>query len=127
MTPQSSPVARAIAELETERANLATRLEKVDAAIATLRDLFHLPVVRHANGNGNGNGHHADPDVDAKIRAALKSGPLSPRALAAAIGVARVELRGRIRELERAGVLACSGATASRRVALAAAAAKEAP
>jgi hypothetical protein len=127
MTPQSSPVARAIAELETERANLATRLDKVDVAIASLRELFHLPAAVARPRGSNGNGHPHDPDVDARIRAALKTGPLSPGALGAAVGLERAELRVRIRELEHAGVLACSGATASRRIALAGAPAKEAP
>jgi hypothetical protein len=48
MTPASngSPIARAIAELETEKSNLAARSAKVDEAIAALRTLFHLPVAR---------------------------------------------------------------------------------
>lgn len=42
----SSPIATAIAALETEKANLLARVAKVDQAIANLRDLFHLPAER---------------------------------------------------------------------------------
>ena len=122
-------------ELETERAHLATRLTKVDEAIATMRELFHLPGVvtaarkvpkpRKAPAT-NGNGHHATPSVEA-IRAALRKGPLSPGALAEQLGVSPYRLHNSVAKLEAQGVLVSSGATATRRIALAGSPAKEVP
>ena len=43
MSPTSSHIGRVIDELEAEREHLTARLAKVDAAIATMRELFHLP------------------------------------------------------------------------------------
>jgi predicted Rossmann fold nucleotide-binding protein DprA/Smf involved in DNA uptake len=120
MTTISSPIARAIAELETEAANLQARLVKVQEAIGVLRNLFHLPatpvtaIVTAAT------------DIDGQILAALAEQPLSPATLAANVGVDRHTLRTHIVELERAGKVVSSGATHDRRIALAAPAAKEA-
>jgi len=121
----TSPIARAIAELETERDNLRARIAKVETALASLRELFHLPADRHAKAPSNGNGH--DASIDAKIRAALAHGPLSPSKLAKAVGMNRPTLRTFVADLERTGVIVSTGATANRRIALAADAAKEAP
>lgn len=124
----NSPIAAALEQLQLERTNLLARVEKVDAAIATLRDLFHLPTERtigKVTAAVNGNGHGA-LTTDA-IRAALARGPLSPGDLAAALDVGRVPLRHRVAALEREGLLVSTGTTASRLVALAGTPAKEAP
>jgi hypothetical protein len=123
----TSPIARAIAELETERENLRVRIVKVDTAIASLRELFHLPADRLATAPAPSNGNGHDTGINAKIRAALAHGPLSPSALATAVGMERHTLRTFIADLERTGTIVSSGATANRRIALAADAAKEAP
>src|SRR5262245_26991697 len=105
MTP-SSPIARAITELESERANLTARLAKVDAAIATLRDLFHLPAQRAKSDS-------VPLEIETLIRAALAAGPLSPGALSEAVHVRRDLLRPHLKDLERRGLLVCRGATAN--------------
>jgi len=128
----SSPIARAIAELETERRNLQSRLGKVDDAIASLRALFHLPAPTEPKPKSEPRASTPAPrsssnggDTVAAIRAALSHGPLSPGALAKAVGLDRPVLRIQLRALERDGVVVSTGTTVSRRVALASAAAKE--
>jgi biotin operon repressor len=140
---RQSPIARAVAELLTERDNLRARLEKVDAAIAAVRDAFHLPSeprVKRASASASprttreaaepsGNGHAGELSVDA-IRAALREGPLSPGALAKALNVSRHRLRIHVAQLEEKGIVASTGKTAGRLVGLPShkgAAAKEVP
>jgi len=119
MTTLNSPIARAIAELETEAANLQARLVSVQEAIGVLRKLFHLPATPMAAAGGAS-------DIDDRILAALAEQPQSPATLAANVGVDRHILRTHIVDLERAGKVVSSGATHDRRIALAAPAAKEA-
>jgi DNA-binding transcriptional ArsR family regulator len=137
----SSPIARAIAELETERENLVARLAKVDAGIATMRDLFHLP----ANGQprkartgppreliSRGPASEAEPTRKAdklkdRIRAALTKGPMTPGDLATKLGIERPALRYQVKQLEDAGELVSTGTTADRQIALTGTPAKEAP
>jgi hypothetical protein len=128
VTPiNGSPIARAVAELETERDHLTARLGKVNEAIATMRELFHLPqprngtaqpkaATRRAPALHNGNGH-GDVTIDA-IRAALAAGPMRPGDLAAQLNMDRAALRVIVRGLEADGVLVSSGTTMSRRIAL---------
>jgi hypothetical protein len=133
--PTESHIARAIEELTTERAMLQARIGKIDAALAHMRELFHLPGPKprraptpasSGNGHANGNGH-STLSVEA-IRSALQNGPLSPGDLSAALGVERAKLRLALKQYETAGVIVSTGATGNRRVALAAGApAKEAP
>ena len=132
-----SPIARALAELTTERENLAARLAKVDAAIDTLRDLFHLkaerpaPKVRAvlspAPPSSNGNGHGRGDKLKDKIRAALVHGPLDPNALAAKVGLKRPALLYHTSQMKKAGVLVAIGQSNATQYALAGRAAKEAP
>lgn len=132
----SSPIVAALAQLQLERDNLAARLEKVDALIVSMRDVFHLPRVPNGNGhvakvNGHGrarpkSGRRPSLDVDA-FRAALRNGPMAPRDLAAALHVNLAKLRYNVAKLEDEGVLIATGTTASRRIALAGRPAKEAP
>lgn len=131
----ASPIAAALEQLELERANLAARLDKVDALIASMRDVFHLPRGPRLNGHAHAkvekaarpakNGH-GSISTDA-IRAALRRGPMSPGALAAALQVPRARLGYHVTKLEEQGVLTTSGTTASRRIALADRPAKEDP
>jgi biotin operon repressor len=125
LMPSANPIASAIAALETERAHLQARLAKVEEAIATMRELFHLPGARRKTAPANGNGH--DRDTAAKIRAALTAGPMAPGALAAELGVTRAALRYYVQALEQQGVVISKGTTVSRRIALAGHPAKEAP
>jgi DNA-binding transcriptional ArsR family regulator len=119
-----SPITRAIAELETEREHLKARLGKVDEAIASLRDLFHLPAkpvpIRPTIVSAT------ERDVPAAIVSALTAKPLSPAELASAVGVDRHTLRQHVIALERAGKVVSTGVTVDRQIALAAAAPKEA-
>lgn len=133
MTAPASPIARAIAELEAEKANLAARAAKVDEAIASLRSLFHLPAPPVATKPRRVNGHRSHGsdghggETETAIRAALAHGPLSPMALSTAVGIVRPVLRIHVKRLEAAGAIVSSGTTASRRIALAGRPAKEAP
>lgn len=135
MTSQS-PLVRAIAELVTERENLAARLAKVDRLIADMRDIFHLPGERSAakprasapevagtNGHGSGKG----AATKAAIRAALKGGPLAPAELSKRLDQPEARLNYHLRQLEQAGVVVRTGVRTSRRIALAGTPAKEAP
>lgn len=127
-----SPIARAIAELETEKSNLAARCAKVDEAIASLRSLFHLPAAAVTKPAKSAKSKPAAPAAigpvsAAAVRAALANGPLSPGALARAVGTDRVNLRYVVRQLEEDGTIVSSGTTAARRLALAGKPAKEAP
>lgn len=135
----ASPIATAIAALELERENLSARLQKVDAAIVSMRELFHLPkppakangaapAAKRARGKASAsvNGHRITLDVDA-VRNALRRGPMAPGALAEELGVDRARLRYQLAKLEEQGVVAMSGTTAARRIALADGSAKEAP
>lgn len=135
--PTQSHIGRAIEELESERTHLAARLQKVNEAIATMRELFHLPSIaapkakgapasNRANGTGHGNARmHL---TDTAITAALKAGPMATRALAQAIGVRGGPLNYRLRALERDGVIHSTGAGKGKTVTLAGSApAKEAP
>ena len=133
-----NPVATAVAALEQERDNLAARLQKVDTAIASMRELFHLPKPP-AKANGHtpaprrrvappaaSNGHRVTLDVGA-VREALRNGPMAPGALAARLRVDRARLRYQLTKLEEQGIVSLSGTTAARRVALADGSAKEEP
>jgi DNA-binding transcriptional ArsR family regulator len=130
-TIASSPIAQALAQLELERANLAARLEKVDALIVSMRDVFHLPKAsatvkefpRAKPAHTNGHGRVSD---DA-IRAALAGGPMAPGELADKLGLERSVVRYHVKQLEDAGELVSTGTTMSRRIALRDRPAKEAP
>lgn len=123
----ASPIARAVSELETEKANLMARVEKVDQAIASLRALFHLPTNGRAAAPATPAPRAKSDTTTAAIRAALSNGPLSPGALATAVGIERPVLRIHVKRLEADGAIVSSGTTASRRIALAGRPAKEAP
>jgi DNA-binding transcriptional ArsR family regulator len=134
MPPSTSHIGRAITELEAERAHLSARLAKLDEAITTMRALFHLPRVeagartltrRHAAPASNGNGH--DTDTARRILHVLAAGAMSPREISARLGIDRSHLRRPLKELELAGVIVATGATANRRLALAGPPAKEVP
>src|SRR5690349_14928793 len=100
-TAPRSHIANAVTELLAERDHLAARLAKVDAVIAGMREVFHLPATparvhgKHttvsppANGSGIVNGERARIS-DALVRIALQNGPLSPE-----IGRAHSELQSR--------------------------------
>lgn len=134
-----SPVAAAIAALEMERDNLSSRLQKVDAAIVSMRELFHLPKPaaklnghaapvrreRSVKAQASNNGHRGF-DVDA-VRKALRSGPMPPRELAAALNMTPANLGYHAKKLQAQGVVTMSGTSAARRIALADGSAKEAP
>jgi DNA-binding transcriptional ArsR family regulator len=138
----TSRIAKVVEELVAEREHLSARIAKVDAAIATMQDLFHLPDAPRAQARrnkkdpasdhkrssrkGSSNGH-GELSADA-IRAALKQGPLSPGALAEQLAVERSTLRYHLKQLEEDGLVVSTGVTAGRRVALAPhRTAKEAP
>lgn len=132
-----SPIARALAELTTERENLAARLAKVDAAIETLRDLFHLKAERQApkvrairvaaTPAHSSNGHGKSDKTKDAIRAALAHGPLDPNALAAKVGLKRPALAYHTKQMKAAGALVSTGATNAIQYALAGRQPKEAP
>ena len=140
MSTVSSPIARVIAELETERANLTVRLEKVDAAIATMRELFHLPNgkplakarepkhsgIRKARVPAETNGKGKGDTLKAAIRSALEHGPLTPAELETKRD-RRYTPTSRVAQLEADGLVVATGNTASRSIALAGKPAKEAP
>jgi DNA-binding transcriptional ArsR family regulator len=126
-----SHIARAVAELEAEELHLAARLEKVRTAIAAVRSACHLPATRKAPAtrtkrsepSADGNGRRrtkAKLSADA-VRAALRNGPLSPGELVSALGIERAQLRRLLVRFEEQGLVTSTGATASRRIALAAA------
>lgn len=126
-------VAGAIESLVAEREQLASRLQKVDAAISAVREAFHLPQPAPARPERtpsptkkNGNGRSSELTVDA-ITKALKAGPMKPGDLSSALGVERARLRSRLAEMETRGVVVSTGVTMSRRVALAGSRPKEAP
>jgi hypothetical protein len=131
-----SPIAAALAQLQLERANLTARLAKVDEAIVTLGDLFHLPttalptrnmkVTDASHQSSKGSNGHAHELSDA-IRAALKSGPMAPGELAAQLKIDRQALRYHVKQLEADRIVVSSGTTAARRIALAGRPAKEVP
>ena len=115
----------AIDALQEERENLSARLVKVDAAIANMRDLFHL--APKAPRQPRSSEHVAKTIAkngartklpDEAILSALRRGPLSPGALVAALGADRAVLRRRCGELEASGKLVLSGTTASRLITL---------
>ena len=82
------------------------RLEKVDAAIATMRELFHLPngtpaakvrepkhsAIRKTRVPAETNGKGKGATLKAAIRAALERGPMTPADLAAKVGLKRAAL-----------------------------------
>jgi hypothetical protein len=127
-----SHIASAIDALLAERNHLRARIEKVDVAIAAVREAFHLPDEENrlkgtrrthaveASANGN---RHRPALYDEAIRTALRSGPRRPGELATALGVAKYTLRQQLRELEARKIVVVTGTRNSRRVALA----KEAP
>jgi hypothetical protein len=133
----TSPIARAITELETEREHLVARLAKVDAAIATMRDLFHLPSTNgrpRAKTQSVAAGRVVKLDSTSKagkfraaILAALARGPMAPGDLAEKLGRDRAAVRYQVKHLEDAGEIVSTGTTANRQVALAGTPAKEAP
>lgn len=120
MTTPTSRIARVLDELVAEREHTSARLQKLDAAIATMHELFHLPrppvvqarTVRAPRANGHGT------VTAAAIRAALHDGPMRPGDLAKRLGVGRVVLRHALKPLEADGTVISSGVTAARRVAL---------
>ena len=139
MSPTTSRIARVIEELELEREHMSARLAKIDAAIATMRELFHLPgdkpaaALRISKGSKartasapTGATRKGDQALDA-IRAALKAGPLSPGELETKLKISRYMLNTHVKQLEADGVLVSTGTTISRRIALAGTPAKEAP
>ena len=139
MSPTTSRIARVIDELVAEREHTSARLAKIDAAIATMRDLFHLPpgekpaaALRISKGSKArtaptpGATRKGDQALDA-IREALKAGPLSPGELETKLKISRYMLNTHVKQLEADGVLVSTGTTISRRIALAGTPAKEAP
>jgi hypothetical protein len=136
-----SNIARAIEEMQTERANLAARLAKVDALIVTMREMFHLPP----------NGHKAAPRKvkapvpppvalkpaansqqdgrvsDDLVRVALQNGPLSPGVLGVRLNVERVRLRRHLEQMEARGLVTITGNTTTKQISLPGVPAKEAP
>lgn len=131
--PSPSNIGRAIHELEAERTHLQARLGKVDQAIATMRDLFHLPAAgesrrqpsetRHRSTN---RGQSAGRGPDA-IREALKGGPLKPAALAERLNVPYPQIKRQVAALIADGAIVATGVTQSRRLSLPGKLAKEAP
>jgi hypothetical protein len=125
MTPSTSGIPRALDELLSERSHLTARLAKVDQAIATLQELFHVRP-RRTRAVAARNGHGA-LSADA-LRAALRHGPRAPGELCTELGVTRARLRYRVRQLEAAGVIVSNGSTRNRQITLAGTRpAKEAP
>lgn len=131
------PGVAVIAALELERDNLSSRLQKVDAALVAMRELFHLPKptvksnghatvkpARSINPRGSANGRGVDVEA---VRKALRNGPMAPRALAAALNMTPANLGYHAKKLEAQGVVTMSGTSAARRIALADGSAKEAP
>jgi len=129
----------ALEQLELERANLRSRLDKVDALIVSMRDVFHLPAPPRPHTNGTATVTRAVPvrpavpratngrgsiSVEA-IAAALRKGPVTPGALATTLQVPRARLTYHLNQLAVQGLVQLTGTTSSRRVALAAPAAKE--
>jgi predicted Rossmann fold nucleotide-binding protein DprA/Smf involved in DNA uptake len=118
-----SHIGAAVDELHAEREHLVARLGKSDAAIAAVREAFHLPPAaphltpkpRAAAKAAQRRNGRVDPSDDA-ILAALSAGPVSPGELAAQLGVERARLRGCLVRLEEHGLIASMGATATRRV-----------
>ena len=108
-----------IDELVAEREHTSARLAKIDAAIATMRDLFHLPpgekpaaALRISKGSKArtaptpGATRKGDQALDA-IREALKAGPLSPGELETKLKISRYMLnypREAARGRRRAGL-----------------------
>jgi hypothetical protein len=141
MTPTTSRIGRVIEELVLEREHTSARLAKLDAAIATMRELFHLPngkptivkkqqsVVRKQQRAAPSNGQPTakGDQVKAAIRAALARGPMSPADLAATVGLKRAALLYHTLQMKKLGVLVATGAASSTQYALAGRPAKEAP
>jgi len=141
MPTARSPIARAIAELETERAHLLARVEKVDTAIAAIRDAFHLPAVterpartsrvkdtparkpsQRRQSSRHGNAEISDQDV----RAFLQRGPIAPAPFYDHFKLSKHAGRQVLKQLAASGLVRVTGTTVSRRIALAGAPAKEA-
>jgi biotin operon repressor len=135
---RQSPIVVALEQFELERANMLARLTKLDNLIAQTREVFHLPngkparvpmataTPAAANNNGHGNTDELDA-TDTAILSALKGGPMTPGNLAAKLEMERPAVRYRVKQLEAAGLLVSTGATATRQIALAGKPAKEAP
>lgn len=129
-------IAAAVEELLAEREHLQARLTKVEAAIAAVRDAFHLPAERRqaakaSRGSTNGNVAPRRPrsslvTIDA-VQAALRGGPVSPGELARTLGVERAALRYALKGFEQRGLIVSTGTTSTRRVSLPSQTAKEAP
>jgi hypothetical protein len=130
-----SNIARAIEEMQTERANLAARLAKVDALIVTCarcstsRDRAPIRKAKSAPAATVPTNGTSTRTVltDEMILTALKAGPLKPGVLAKRLGVDRPRVRFRVTGLEQRGFLTSTGSTGSRLIQLTAKAAKEAP
>jgi DNA-binding transcriptional ArsR family regulator len=123
----SSPIARVITELETERENLTARLAKVDTAIAAVRELFHLPgesasvktrTTKAAEAEPRRSTRKGDKTREA-ILSALARGPMTPGDLAEKLGIERPALRYQVKQLEATGEVVSTGSTGDRRVAMA--------
>jgi CRP-like cAMP-binding protein len=123
MKSTHSHIGGAIDALLAERTHLQARIAKVDEALATMRELFHLPAAERpartarAKAPKAGTNGHGKISEDA-IRAALRNGPLSPRDLATQLGITPGNLRYTAAKLERSGVLVGTGSTTNRLLAL---------
>lgn len=133
---KSSPIGAALEQIELERANLTARLAKVDALIAQMRDVFHLPEARRVNGHAaKAKGHRPAPRVvssDGQVTAetiseALRDGPLSPADLAKRLDVPRANLQRLLAVMTSQRLIVATGVTQSRRYTLPGKPAKEAP
>jgi DNA-binding transcriptional ArsR family regulator len=132
---------QAIGELEQELESHVQSVSELEAALCALRRLAgsngHAPLTRRTkkakkalkrNERTNERAKRAPtrtarrslPDDDgAAIIAQLKAhGPMTPGALAQALGISRPNLRYQIKPLESAGRVVSTGATANRRVSL---------
>jgi len=136
MTPGQNSIARAIDAIEEERANLAARLATVEQLLVTMREAFHLPAPATKSRSKATTPRRAKDDpadgpaYESKhglaIQTALQPGPMTLKALAAAIGASPYKTNKHVAALVSAGAVVRTGATSTSRIALARAP-KEAP